>query len=480
MTRPRRPVPCLVAIALLLTLRSRPATAAAIAATEPVQGSPGRGCDRGPILVRNARLWNPSGRGRVQDVLFEDGRVAAIRPGGSIVPSPHTRVRVLEGRGQTLLPGLIDLHLHFGVPGGLPESEPATPSTHWNITGRQLLRSGVTSGRIHLMSLAAASQIRKEAADPCAALPRLQAAGPGMAGGVPETETPNYVGVRNPEDAMAKVRRVADAGLEWIAVDDAEKFLPGELEALTTTARARGLRLMGGADREKELEVILAAGVDTIDMSNVVRYPDRLLRRVGDRPGVTVVPVVGYHYRIHAFDRNPRLLEAPSNFAFLDAAEKAFVLSRAKQAMEKDGFIVKSRGAYPGLGAMFRRLLAAGVPIAAGTDVGSAAHFHAGAIWWELNAWRAFGASPRAALAGATATAARVLRDTRAGALKEDAYADFVLYAGDVERGEFDMGRIRAVAKAGVLFVRDGVWVGPGRDETPSAARDHPGPGGSM
>jgi imidazolonepropionase-like amidohydrolase len=174
-----------------------------------------------------------------------------------------------------------------------------------------------------------------------------------------------------------------------------------------------------------------------------------------------VVPTVGYHYRIHAFDLDPRLVEASTNFDFLNPAERAFVLATAKQALEKDGFIVDSRRTYAGLKAKFVQLLTAGVPVGAGTDVGSAAHFHEGAIWWELNAWREFGARPRVALTAATATAARVLRDERAGTLKEGSHADFVLYAGDVEKGPFELGRVRAVAKANALFVRDGAWVGP-------------------
>jgi len=283
-----------------------------------------------------------------------------------------------------------------------------------------------------------------------------------MAGGIPDTESPNYVGVKSPDDAVAKVRRVAEAGLEWIAVDDAEKFLPGELQALTTAARSYGIRLMGGADRAEELEAILAAGVDTLDISYPDRYPDRLLQRIRARKEVTVVPIIGYHYRIHAFDLNPRLVEAPTNFAFLSPAEKAFVLSTAKQALEKDGFVANSRRTYPGLRTKYRQLLASGVPLAAGTDVGSAAHFHAGAIWWELNAWHAFGAPPGVALTAATATAARVLRDERAGTLREGSYADFVLYAGDPEKRPFDLARVRAVAKAGALFVQNGVWVGGG------------------
>jgi len=119
---------------------------------------------------------------------------------------------------------------------------------------------------------------------------------------------------------------------------------------------------------------------------------------------------------------------------------------------------------YGTLAGKFAQLLATGAPIATGTDVGSAGHFHAGAIWWELEAWRAFGARPRDALVAATVTAANVLRDQRAGKLEVGAHADFVLYSGDVEKGTFELERVRAVAKGGVLFVRDGKWVGPVRE----------------
>lgn len=428
----------------------------------PVEAFAQTQCDRSAILVQNTRIWTPSGLTEVRDVLFENDSIAAIRPAGSIKPLPETRL--LDGRGQSLLPGLIDLHLHLGVPGGLPESESPSPSTHWGISGRQLLRSGVTSGRIHFTSLAAGARVKKEAADPCSTLPRLQIGGPGMAGGRPETEQPNYVGVRSPDDAIAKVRRVAEAGLDWIAVDDADKFLSGELRALTTAARQSGIRLMGAAMRAEEFEALLDARFDTIDYidtTNATRYPDRLLRRLRDLPDVTLVPTVGYHYRIHAFDLHPQLLDAESNFEFLTPLEKAYVESNAKAALEEDGYIVKSRRAYPALKAKFRQLAANGTPIATGTDVGSACHFHSGGMWWELEAWRAFGAGSRKALTAATTAAARVLRDQRAGVLQEGGYADFVLYSGDVEKGSFELRRVRAVGKAGVLFVKDGVWVGP-------------------
>jgi len=219
-------------------------------------------CDRTPILVRNARMWTPSGPADVRDVLFENDQVSSIGASGSIKPSGH--VRVIDGKGQTLLPGLIDLHVHFGVAGGLPDVAGAPPSRNWEITGRQMLRSGVTSVRAHMMSPAGAALLKKDAASPCSALPRIHYAGPEMQGGAPESESPNSTGVRSPEDAAAKVRRVAEAGLEWISIYEPQKFLPGELEALTSAARHAGIRLMGQAGSAEELEGAMALYVKAL------------------------------------------------------------------------------------------------------------------------------------------------------------------------------------------------------------------------
>ncbi len=64
----------------------------------------------GSLLVRGARLIDPSrGTDRVEDVRFEDGRVAATADG----PAD----RVLDGAGLVLAPGFVDLHCHLREPG---------------------------------------------------------------------------------------------------------------------------------------------------------------------------------------------------------------------------------------------------------------------------------------------------------------------------------------------------------------------------
>ena len=173
-----------------------------------------------------------------------------------------------------------------------------------------------------------------------------------------------------------------------------------------------------------------------------------------------LVPTPGVPYRTVAYANDAALLEDAANFEFLSHADRAFVLANARQALTGRD-TERSRRIMPLLPGKLRQLRALGVPMAIGTDAGSPLHFQAGAIWWELEAWRATGASHREALIAATEHAARVLRAADVGRLAVGGRADFVLYRGNAEDGRFEQGRVLAVGKSGVLYVADGRWVGP-------------------
>jgi predicted amidohydrolase YtcJ len=59
-----------------------------------------------PLLLRDVAIGLT---GRRADVRVEDGRVAAVEPQGTVTEG----VDVIEGRGGTLLPGLVDAHVHL-------------------------------------------------------------------------------------------------------------------------------------------------------------------------------------------------------------------------------------------------------------------------------------------------------------------------------------------------------------------------------
>jgi imidazolonepropionase-like amidohydrolase len=116
---------------------------------------------------------------------------------------------------------------------------------------------------------------------------------------------------------------------------------------------------------------------------------------------------------------------------------------------------------YPAKSALFRRLLTSNLRMVVGSDAGSQGHFHGDAIWWELRAWRDHGASVAQLVSAATVQPARLLRLPDRGALMKGARADFILYRGDLTGGELDVAKVSTVAKAGVLFVDKGRWIGP-------------------
>jgi adenine deaminase len=68
----------------------------------------------GGVLIRGAYVFDGSGAPAAPaDVLIRGDRIVAVGPG---LRAPRG-ARVVNGRGQTLLPGLHDLHTHLRSPG---------------------------------------------------------------------------------------------------------------------------------------------------------------------------------------------------------------------------------------------------------------------------------------------------------------------------------------------------------------------------
>src|SRR5438067_2687858 len=105
------------------------------------------------FLIDNVRVWPGFGAEAVpgQAVEVRGERIAWVGP-ASDWPRRRNTVAVVDGLGYTLIPGLIDCHVHYSSPGG-PEwiarftEPPALVTLRAMELAGTSLRSGVTSAR---------------------------------------------------------------------------------------------------------------------------------------------------------------------------------------------------------------------------------------------------------------------------------------------------------------------------------------------
>ncbi len=369
---------------------------------------------------------------------------------------------MIDAAGDTLLPGLIDSHAHMyelELGGPSPKEMYEAPfEKSFPITGRQLLRSGVTTARVHLLDLVNGPRLKREAASDCFPSPRFQIGGPGLTGGQPTMSSPLFSGYRDLSDARGRLRAMSEAGVDWVALHGLNRYGAGELEAIAGEAHRLGLRIMAEGDPAARADRAVEIGADSIeylDRSAAGGYSAELVARLVAW-GSYVVPPIGYFNRIVEMRRHRELLEDVRLTEFMPPSVAAGVRELLSAWAAKPDSMEE---ALPRVNERFLQLGRAGVKMAAGTDCGSPGGFHIDSIWWELETRRALGLPAVQAVASATESGAALLRLGDAGHLGVGARADFVLYRGDVGQGKFELQRVRAVAKGGVLFVDEGKWV---------------------
>ena len=101
-----------------------------------------------PLVFRNVDVFDGSRLIRNTTVLVRDGMVRAVSPEVQIPSSAY----IIDGKGKTLLPGLIDAHVHLGIALGEQFLRDAlsfgvtTELEMWGSDASLALRNKVTSG----------------------------------------------------------------------------------------------------------------------------------------------------------------------------------------------------------------------------------------------------------------------------------------------------------------------------------------------
>ncbi len=369
-------------------------------------------------------------------VVVENGRIAAV-VGAAEAPSGTT----LRLDGLTLLPGLINCHVHLCFGGDADPAAVMMRESYASTVIRAVLRARATveAGLTTVRDLGgrdyAELSVRDAIRQGLIAGPRVLCAGKGvcMTGG----HGWNMIGreADGPDDVRKAVREQLKAGADVIkifatggvmtaGVDPTSAQLTlDEVRAAIEEASRAGRRTAAHAMGSDGIANCLEGGITTIEHGVFLTEP--LCERMA-REGVALVPTLIAPHAIAA--------------GGLQAGIPEYAVRKS--------LAVRDRHLEA-----FRMALRHGVPIAAGTDAGTPLNPH-GSLVPELDLMIKGGMTPLAAIQSATMAAARALGlEHETGRVAPGLAADLIAVAGNPAERVQALDEIRLVMAQGRVVV---------------------------
>ncbi len=382
------------------------------------------------LAITGVRLIDGSGADPIEraTVIVDGERIDTVGAASTVkIPKDAT---VIDAEGMTLLPGLIDCHVHF--------------FGQW---GYDLLRGLMTPPSLSLLYAVPNARVTVEAgittvrdaggapAGVKVAIERGLFPGPRMlvsvsflsqTGGHGDDMMPCCIdlgdnklpdvpsGVVDGEEAMRhKVREILRAGADWIKLctsggvlssADSPKhaqFTVAEIATAVYEAGAQGKRCLAHAQSTQGIKNAIEAGIASIEHG--IFLDDEAIEMMLKR-GIYLVPT-------------------------LVAPQDVIDLAAARPGLLPDYAVNKAREVMVAHRESFRRAVEAGVKVAMGTDTGVGPH---GGNARELGLMVAHGMTPMQAIVASTQTAAELLRlDDHLGTVAAGKLADLMLVEGN-------------------------------------------------
>ncbi len=396
-------------------------------------------------------------------ILIEGERIKAVGTIDTLaVPAGAT---VISTEGMTVLPGLWDMHVHLMLNGHANYD-------HWHPTyaGRQrdvimpasaaqLLRAGVTGARDLGAGLEESIAVREGINAGRIPGPTMFMSGPFLQHrSYPGTEHYRW-GIDGVADARAKVKRIADAGVDVVKLIDQDQMTDAEIAAIVDEAHKRKLPVIAHAHRPDEIRRGLKFGVDGFEHTGLAaspEYPADIVAALRERTANMASGPLFWTPTIEGLYNFPTTIK---DHEFIDGDEwhhglTPEIVKDIKGSLshpERIAYFQQTPQRWPTLKRKFDQLREAGVVMLIGTDSGIPMKFHSGSTWNELDVWvNKLGVPAIDAIRAATYwPAVAMKRDKDYGTVTEGKYADIIAVKGNVLKQVALLQRVDIVVKHG-------------------------------
>lgn len=385
------------------------------------------------LVVRAPRMLDGKGSPPVEDatLVCEDGRILYAGPTAG-APPPEAEGVVSEVHEGTLIPGLIDCHVHLCFDG---TADFAAEAREMN-AARAALKAARNAGRALRAGI---TTVRDLGGFELAMLDVARAQRTGVLTGARILTAPavltvtgghgHFIGweVDSADELIKAVRKLAKAGADWIKIMSTGGVLtPGigaqrsaytveQLAAAIDEAHEAGMRVATHAIGGEGIVRALRAGVDSVEHGCFLS--DEALKLMGENGSWLVATLVAPDRILHGGEGVPEFAIRKSEEVSISHHES------------------------------FRRAVDAGVRIAAGTDAGTPFNHHGG-LWRELALMHGAGMPLERVLVSATSEAASLV-GIEAGVLEPGRIADAVVLYDDPLADVSAYKRVRLVIQDG-------------------------------
>jgi imidazolonepropionase-like amidohydrolase len=414
----------------------------------------------GTTLVQDVRVFDGKAAHEHRSVLVRDGVIADA----DYRSQPPAGSRVVEGRGRTLLPGLIDAHVHAYQHFELPLVFGVTTEVDMftAVPTMQKFTKAMAEGRNHDQAdlFSAGTLVTApggHGTEYPLAIPTLENGGDAQAFvDARIAEGSHFIKVVMEDGLGSRQFKSLDAATVKAVIDAAHRRGKLAVVHITTLANARAA-LQAGADGLAHL----------FPGERIAQEDADGLAQLAASKGAFVIPTFSVLESMAGV--KPRgILDDPAIAGLLDKAERA--------ALEVGYRPVPAPALMSAPKAVAAALRKAGVRVLAGTDAGNAGTQYGASLHHELAQLVEVGFTPREALAAATSVPADTFGLGKRGRIANGYKADLVLVEGDPLRDITTTRRIVEVWKDGerVTALRDQQRRHVAEDAAPKPAQTLP------